>query len=294
MAHGREPWRIDAIANPPSMRKRLKLTLAALAVAGIALGADALWIEPSSLRVAEHEIAVAGWSCPPIRIAVLADIHAGSPYIGRDKLQRIVELTNAQQPDLILLAGDYVIDDVFGGSFIPPEELAQTMAQLQAPLGRYAVLGNHDRLLGAARMQQAFAAAGLPLLDNDTRRLQHAGCGFWLAGLEDIGSGRPRPDMLAQRFAPGEPVIAVTHSPDVFAKLAPRYALLIAGHTHGGQVRLPWFGALLVPSSYGQRYAIGHVHEHTDLFVSSGIGTSIFPIRFGAPPEISLLTVHAP
>lgn len=277
-----------------SRRRFLRRGLAVLALVALALAVDALWLEPASLSVRPQDIASGGWSCPPIRIAVLADIHAGAPYIDREKLQRIVALTNAQQPDLILLAGDYVIDGVVGGNFIPPEDTAKILAQLQAPLGRYGVLGNHDHWLGVARMQQAFAAAGIPLLDNDMRKLEHAGCGFWLAGLDDITTGKPKQDTLAQWFTPGEPAIAFTHSPDVFPELPARYALLIAGHTHGGQVRLPWLGALVVPSHYGQRYAAGHVHEHTDLFVSTGIGTSILPIRFGAPPEISLLTVHAP
>ena len=115
---------------------------------------------------------------------------------------------------------------------------------------------------------------------------------LWIAG---VGDAFTRPAAITRALAPvpeGAPVIVLTHNPDLFVRVPPRVLLTLAGHTHGGQVNLPVLGRLIVPSHYGDRYAIGHVREEDrDLFVSPGIGTSIIPLRFRVPPEISLLTV---
>ncbi len=210
------------------------------------------------------------------------------------KLDEIIGLTQAAAPDLILLAGDFVIHGVVGGRFEPPEAIAQALGRLRAPAGVYAVLGNHDWWLDAARLRKAFEAASIPDLEDRATLISHEGCRFWLAGVSDWTEGAHDVDRALEAVPPAAPVIVFTHNPDVFPDIPSSVTLTIAAHTHGGQVYLPGVGRPIVPSIYGERFAIGHiVEEERHLFVSPGLGTSILPVRFLVPPEISVLTLHS-
>ena len=228
-----------------------------------------------------------------LRVAVLADLHVGSPWNGVDNLARIVAETNAAGADVVLLAGDYVVTSVLGGTFVRPETSAIELRALHAPLGVYAVLGNHDWWLDGARVRAALEQAGIPVLDDAAREIdprRH----LWLVGISDFWEGRHDVHAALADVPDDAVVLAVTHNPDVFPHVPDRVALTIAGHTHGGQVVVPLLGRPIVPSKYGERYAIGHVVEDgRHLFVSPGIGTSIVPVRFRVPPEISLLTLRS-
>lgn len=270
------------------------LTLASLCALG--LGLWAFWLEPASLYNEDHELTLPGWpkSCDGLRVAVLADLHVGSPFNGIDKLEQIVDLTLKAKPDLILLAGDYVIHGVVGGKFVEPETIAKGLQRLAAPLGVFAVLGNHDQRQGAEEIRTAMESHGIKVLDDDSIPLRLAECRIWLAGLSDLWTGERAYQAALAKIPQGEATIAFTHNPDAFAGLPKPVSLTIAGHTHGGQVRLPLLGRLVVPSDYGERYAIGHVVENgRHLFVSPGLGTSIFPVRFLVPPEVSVLTLRS-
>lgn len=251
--------------------------------------------EPSRLLVRETDLAPTQWptALDGLKIAQLSDLHVGAPWVGLDQLRRVVERCNAQSPDLVLLTGDYIAH-VLGGTILPPEDIAQVLEGLKAPLGVYAVLGNHDWFFDGPRVHQALAAAGIPVLEDRAVALEHRGTRFWLIGIGDYNETTHDWRTPLATVPEGEPVIAFTHSPDVFPELPARVALTLAGHTHGGQVRLPFFGALRVPSKYGSRYDLGVFEEagHT-LFVSPGIGTSILPLRLGVPPQISLLRLRS-
>jgi predicted MPP superfamily phosphohydrolase len=262
----------------------------------LALGVRACWLEPASLRVVRSTITLepGAHALDGLRIAVLADLHVGSPWNGLDNLARVVAETNAATPDLVLLAGDYVIKGVLGGSFVAPEDIAGRLHELRAPLGVYAVLGNHDWWLDAPRVRAALEHAAIPTLDDRAASVDGARH-FWLAGVSDFWEGAHDVRRALAGVTDDAPVILFTHNPDVFPHVPARVALTVAGHTHGGQVFLPLVGRPIVPSRYGQRYAIGHVVEDgRHLFVSPGIGTSIIPVRFRVPPEISLVTLRAP
>ena len=267
--------------------------VASLAVV-LCLGGWTFYYEPSSLDVRRYEITLAEW--PPeldgIEIALLSDLHVGSPYYGLDKLEEVIRRVNASEPELVLLAGDYVIDGVRGGQFVPPEAIASVLAKLDAPLGVFAVLGNHDWWLDGPRVRRAFENAGIRVLDDQAVRVSE----FWVVGLGDWWEAPPDiPKVLASIDSEDDaPVVAFTHNPDAFPKIPPRVTLTLAGHTHGGQVRFPFFGAPIVPSRYGNRYAYGHIVENgRHLFVTSGIGTSIIAARFRVPPEIALLRLSS-
>ncbi|WP_420447486.1 metallophosphoesterase [Candidatus Palauibacter sp.] len=221
------------------------------------------------------------------RIALIADLHVGSPRNGRDNLRRVVRRVNETRPDLVLIAGDLTIDNVMGGRFVPPEEIAEDLAALDARHGVFAVLGNHDRWLSAERVEEALSGVGITVLDNRGQRARVRGNDIWIAGVADFWTGHPSVADALDGVRPGEPVIVVTHNPDIFPEVPPRASLTLAGHTHGGQVIIPFVGPGITPSRFGDRYAAGHVVEDgRHLFVTTGVGTSRLGVRFLVPPEV--------
>jgi predicted MPP superfamily phosphohydrolase len=269
------------------------LLVAALSVAG--LGLYAFWLEPSSIRLARYDVPGNPASFKDLSIAVIADLHAGSTYIGEAKIDRVVTLTNAAKPDLILLTGDYVrsVSRSLGGRHIPIAVIARHLKPLRAPLGVYAVIGNHDRWEDAGSVAAAFGAAGITVLENRNVTLSTARGPVHLAGIGDLYTKAHDPGRALSGIAADAPVLCFTHTPDLFPQLPPACALTITGHTHGGQVRLPFIGRPIVPSGYGRRYAAGYIREgRKALFVSTGIGTSMLPVRFGVPPEVTFLRLE--
>jgi predicted MPP superfamily phosphohydrolase len=261
---------------------------------GLALFVWAVLVEPGWVVTREIALPLARWPARlgSIRVAVLSDLHTGAPHVSVEALRRIVATVNAAHPDLIVLLGDYVIHGVVGGHFVDPEQTTAALRDLAAPLGVFAVLGNHDWWYDGPRVTRALEGAGIRVLEDAAVPVQVNGRALWLAGVSDA-MARPADVGRALAAVPEDaPVIVITHNPDVFPGVPRRVLLTVAGHTHGGQVNLPIVGRLIVPSRFGQRYAIGHVSEDgRDLFVTPGIGTSIVPVRFRVPPEISLLTV---
>jgi hypothetical protein len=265
-----------------------------LLAATIGLALDAAWLEPSSLRLSRYDVPVGAPVLKGLHIAVISDLHAGSPYIDDAKIDHAVAMTNAAKPDLILLTGDYVITHVVGGRHLAIEDIVAHLRSLRAPLGVYAVIGNHDRWEDETHITAVFRAAGIPVLENAHLVIPTPRGALTLVGIGDYYTQASKPGQ-ALRGVTGN-ALCFTHSPDVLPELPARCALTIAGHTHGGQVRLPLLGRPAVAaniSRYGQRYAIGLVREGDKaLFVSSGIGTSGLPLRFGVPPEISFLVLE--
>jgi len=173
-----------------------------------------------------------------------------------------------------------------------PEPITAALKDLKAPMGVYTVLGNHDWYFNGPRVRHAFENNGIKVLDNEVAETKFNGGSLWLVGLADIWTRPQDVQGTLAKVPPGAAIVALTHNPDTFADLPANVLLLLAGHTHGGQVNLPLLGRLVVPSNYGQRFAAGHVVENDrDLFVTTGIGTSILPVRFRVPPEIAVLIV---
>jgi predicted MPP superfamily phosphohydrolase len=275
--------------------RRALLGLSALAAAVLAWG---FWLEPRRLVVTRHELSLSGWPAQlsGMRVALLADLHVGSPGWDVAALGRLVERTNAEQPELVLLAGDYQINEVPGGRWVGAEEIAKELGRLRAPLGVIAVLGNHDWWNDGERTRKAFTAAGITVLEDSVARLRRNDAPFAIVGLADQITRTSNP-VAAFAGAGSVPRLLLVHEPDIFAEF-PRLgltpALTVAGHTHGGQVWLPLLGRRVVPSAFGERYAYGHVIEQgRHLFVTSGVGTSMLPVRFLVPPEIAMLTLRS-
>lgn len=251
------------------------------------------WVEPASLTVEEHLISLKWAGSRPLRVAVLTDLHVGSPFNGIAKLREIVDRTNTARPAMICILGDLVIQGVLGGRFVPPEDIAAELANLRAPDGVVAVLGNHDSWLDYWRVRSALERAGIRVVEDAAVRLNTSVGPLWLAGVSDRWTG---PHDLAAAMSDvkddGSPVLLLTHNPDIFPMVPQQVTLTLAGHTHGGQVRFPFIGAPIVPSQFGQRYAAGHVVEGgRHLFVATGLGTSILPVRFRVRPAVTMLTL---
>lgn len=250
-----------------------------------------VFIEPADLVVKEYSIELSNWpkQLNGLKIVVLSDLHVGSLHIGPEKLRTIVEETNKQNPDLILLLGDYVSAGK-QTCLVKPATFVSQLGRLKAKLGVYAVLGNHDWWYNGIDVRNSLESANIKVLEDSTIMLQYNQTPFWLVGLKDLWTRKPNIESTLAPINCSSPVIVMSHNPDVFPAIPQRIALTIAGHTHGGQVSLPLIGPMIVPSDYGARYARGLIIENEKhLFVSAGIGTSVLPIRFGVPPEISIL-----
>jgi predicted MPP superfamily phosphohydrolase len=264
------------------------------AVAAAVLGGWAIWWEPARLVVETVTLRLPWAGGGSLRVAVLADLHVGSPFKGLDKLKRVVDSTNGARPDLICLLGDFVIQGVPGGTFVPPEEIALELGRLQAGLGVVAVLGNHDAWFDHRRVKRALESSRVRVVEDTAIRLDTSSGALWIAGVSDRMTRAHNLRAALQAITDAEtPALLLTHNPDIFPEVPPRIALTLAGHTHGGQVNLPVVGRLVVPSVFGARFAAGHIVENgRHLFVTTGIGTSILPIRFRVPPAISVLTIE--
>jgi len=272
--------------------------MAALASLG-ATAAETPW----DLRVAEYRVTPRNWPADfDLTLAVLADIHAVEPWMSADRIGTIVAATNHLKPDLVLLAGDYEMGLSYRETFarrVSMSDCAEALSELNSPLGVYAILGNHDLWRSRREhVRQAFTAKGLPILENRVVRLSKCGRPFWLVGLADQWAIPAHNGFVGFDDLPGSlaqigdkaPAILLAHEPDIFPSVPDRVALTICGHTHGGQVALPLLGPLRVPSRYGARYAYGHICENgRHIIVSAGLGMSWIPVRFGVPPEITLI-----
>ena len=281
----------------PRWGKRLRV---ALNVIILIIGLLFFWaflIEPNRLVVREQAIRIDNWpkELSGLRIAVLSDIHAGGWFINDKKLRTIVQRTNQLQPELIVICGDYMSGDGRTSDRVEPEVFGAVLKDFQAPVGVYSVLGNHDWWYDGAKVRRGLERNGIKVLENEVAQLNARGTSLWLVGLADLWT---RPQRIAEtvgKVPEGAPVIAFTHNPDIFPRLPQRVPLLLAGHTHGGQVRFPLLGTVVQSSRVGEDYERGHVIENGHhLFVTTGIGTSILPLRFGVTPEIVLLTVNSP
>jgi hypothetical protein len=283
-------------------RRGVLLGAAGLAAAGGGLGAYGFGVEPFlRLHVQRHAVAPAGWPDGLVlRVALLADIHAGAPLMDEARIEHIVDATNALAPDLVMILGDLGPSSRFITRVLPHPDVARRLAALRARHGVFAVNGNHDwwedreamlRGRGAVpSIARALEAAGIPVLRNTAMRAGPVLVGgldsAWAFGRARGAGDLPR---LMEGVHGDAPLLVLAHEPDIFPTLPARAAVTFCGHTHGGQVRiLGW--SPRVPSRFGNRYAWGHVHEAgRDLVVSGGLGITALPVRFGVPPEITLV-----
>jgi len=302
------PDEIDGGARPGKPRlTRRRLITGAVGLVGLAASATGAYagaIEPFGLIVTPYALTPPGWPVGrKLTISVIADLHAGGPDMTLPHVRRVVDTANALRSDLVVLLGDFKAWYRFKTRPVADQDWSAELARLQAPFGTWAILGNHDWWHDLKGVRSALADMHIPVLENNAVLLGPPGQQFWLAGIGDqiayqLGHGRFRgvddlPGTL-KHVKTDDPVILLVHEPDIFPNIPPRVALTLAGHTHGGQIRVPLIWPHFVPSAYGARFAYGHIVEDSrHMIVSAGLGTSIIPARFGVPPEIVHITLGA-
>jgi predicted MPP superfamily phosphohydrolase len=284
----------------PKRVTRRRVLAGAAGLFGLSAAATGVYagvIEPNGLVVTRYAPAPPGWpKGRKLSITVIADLHAGGPDMRLEHVRRVVDRASELQSDIVLMLGDFIASYRFAIEHIPDPVWAAELARLKAPLGSWAILGNHDWWHDLKGVRGALAGVNIPILENDAVLLGPEGRKFWVAGIGDqiaipLGHGKFRGvddlPLMMSRITTDDPVLLMVHEPDIFPRVPERVALTLAGHTHGGQIRLPFIWPHFVPSRYGARYAYGHVVEDDrHLIVSGGLGTSIIPARLGVPPEI--------
>ena len=290
-------------------RRGLFRTVGGLFAGAISLASYAFVIEPDLLlRTQYYAFTPSRWTPGlKLRLVLLADVHCVDPHMPLSRWQAIIARAMTLDGDLILMLGDYVAGHLFRTGTVPVPDIARAAKALSAPLGVFSVNGNHDWWSdrdaqkagrGPPLAQRAFEDAGIPVLANAAQRLHKDGLPFWLTGTDStIAIVKSRGHFEGRDDLPGTlaqvtgdaPVIHMAHEPDLFVDIPARVSLTLSGHTHGGQVR--FFGySPFTPSAFGNRFAYGHVVENDrHLCVSGGLGCSIFPVRFGMPPEITVI-----
>lgn len=288
-----------------------------VALGGSGTVARATMYEPSDLRVRQFQVPIKGLphSFDGMRIAILGDTHLG-PYVPPSQIERAVELALGLRPDLVALVGDYSHHD---SREIQPaiDLLAPLCAPNATRFGVVAVLGNHDWYSGASETREALRLAGAHLIENarvfldasDMRLARHEpqGASLCIAGVGDLDHRDVNPDAALEGVRPETPRVMLSHNPDVaehpmlvYGGDSPptwthRVDLMLSGHTHGGQVRLPLIGAPIVPVRTGNRYADGlNQGPAFPVVTTRGVGMSLLPVRFNCPPEILLVQLRAP
>lgn len=246
-----------------------------------------------SVRVVRMDIS--GWPVLPrhVRIAFLADLHVGSHTNDVNRLSRLVAVTTELRPDLVCLGGDYVNGMLFGGGRVPPEIFASILSRLEAPLGTFAILGDHDITYGAREISAALQRANIIVLEDQVVSLRFEDQEIALVGVTpDANLLCP----LVRQASPHIPLIILAHDPAAFAHLPSEVHLphlMLSGHTHGGQIQLPLIGPIVNASRAPLSWSYGCVTKNGHhLYVTSGIGTSGIPVRIGIPPEIALLEIN--
>lgn len=284
--------------RPITRRKFLRNSL--IAAAGLAVYAGE--IERHFIDVTRHDVQIPGLPAAfdGARIAQLSDIHLDE-YSEPLFVEHAVNLVNQFNPDFVFLTGDFVTSGIAPNSFSigAAWQCAGILRKLKCAQ-RYAILGNHDHLVSAIEVTHALSDNGIPVLFNACKAIERGASRLWLAGLDDALEGAPRPDLAIPpsiRGVANEPVILLCHAPDYADTLVAggtgKYiSLMLSGHTHGGQVRIPFLGAVNLPAM-GQHYVEGWFRLGTmQLHVNRGLGTVGLPFRFNCPPEISVITLH--
>ena len=244
--------------------------------------------EPFRLTVEHHQIHLQRLprELDGFRIVQLSDIHH-SPFTSREQIERAVETANSLQPDIVALTGDYVSKE---RAYAAP--CAELLSGLRARHGVYAVLGNHDHWTDAALITDLFRAEGITVLVNQGMRFENNGAAFWLAGVDDTMVGLEDLPLALAGSSDNEFKLLLAHNPIILRRAARAGVdLVLSGHTHGGQVRLR--SERNTAGRPRRRLLKGLARQgETQIYITRGLGTVVLPVRFGCPPEVSLLELR--
>ena len=278
----------------PTRRKFLSLAAAA---GGLALAADSILIEPNRPRVVRQDFILPRWPerLNGFTVALLSDFHY-DPYFSVHPLRSSIPIVNSLHPDLIVLVGDFVTKHMVGDgrkSAFVAEPCAQLLRHMTAPHGLWAVMGNHDEGTDYRFVTRALQAENIYVLANQSQAIEQDGARFWLAGVNDVLSRTADLSKTLRRVPADEAVVLLAHEPD-FADEAATFPidLQLSGHSHGGQVRIPFLPPLYLPRM-AKKYVWGPYRVGPlSLYTTAGLGTIGLPMRLNCPPEITLLTLR--
>jgi uncharacterized protein len=288
----------------PTLTRRqfLKTSAAVVATAGVAATIDGV-LEPHHPILNRLDIPLRRLpaSLDGLTIAQLSDFHYDAAF-NIIPIRKAIDIVNGLRPDLIVLTGDFVTipvwSDYIAGAkrncAAAVDPCAPLLASLQAPLGRYAILGNHDADSAPARIVSALQSSGIPVLRNASVPIEHHGARLWLSGIDDVIEGKPDAPAMLQHVPSGEPTILLAHEPD-YADQARKLPvdLQLSGHSHGGQIRVPYLGAPVLPEM-AHKYPKGlYQLGSLTLYTNVGLGMIRVPIRFDCPPEVTFITLRA-
>ncbi len=295
-------------------RRHFVLGAGALFLGSAGVATDAFAIEPGFLlNVTSYRLQPPRW--PPglkLRALVIADLHACEPLMPAARVRGIAEFANRLAPDIVFLLGDFNAGHRFVSGPVYPEAWGEALSILEAPLGAYAILGNHDWWHGplvtmpsdgGEGVRRALRDANIVVLENKATRLAANGQSLWVAGLGDQLAyplerhhfrGVDDLDATLAQVTDDSPVLLLAHEPFVFSKVPQRVSLTLCGHTHGGQINLPLVTEVFAQREFGMKHIYGHIIEAgRHMIISAGLGTSILPVRFLRPPELVQIEIGA-
>lgn len=287
--------------------KRIGIVISVfIAIFGLFVGYS-YFIGPRQWAVVNENLTVPNWSSNlnGFKVIAISDIHSGSNYAPVERLRFMVEQANAQDPDIIVLLGDYVSEKRYDPEarkrpadtdrtelVMPVETFAAIFGGLRAKYGVYAVIGNHDDYHNASKITRELQRNGIKVLTNEVASIDVNGEKVNIWGIEDFWKRRQVPVDAFNGITDKRNVIAITHNPDTLLQSPAGISVMFAGHSHGGQINWPIFGPTMIVND--KRFADGHaVVDGKHVYVTSGVGTSVIPFRFRVPPEIAVVTLRS-
>lgn len=272
--------------------KRIFTLFLIAALLGCGVLAYAYFVEPAKLEVTSITVPIEEWAGTErkMKIVVAGDFHLRPNEYGR--MQKTIDAIIDQNPDVILLMGDYYAGHVEGDS-MSAEDMATGLIQLTSRAPVYAIIGNHETYHGASTLINAFKEVGITFLERKSVNFSSNDAVIQLVGVPDASVRVVRPQDIPERASADMPMIAITHSPDAITAIRDDVTLTIAAHTHGGQICLPGETPLYVPMKLGTEYAYGDLrYQGKHMIVTKGLGSSIVPFRLCCPPEIMVLNLE--
>lgn len=273
-------------------KRRWLRWLVLLAFLGIALIGKGYWNATRDPIIRKAELPVANWPDgePSVKILLISDVHVAGPDMPPKRVRRIIGRLNQLNPDLVLIAGDLVSEKSVATHIYSAPEIIRPLSDLKSRLGTVVALGNHDHWFESAPLEAELRKRGITVIKNGAVDI-----GSLILGVVDdvhIGLDDVDATFAAMGKLAPKPRILLSHSPDVVPQLPSTVAAVFAGHTHCGQIVLPLIGALSYASRYGDRFACGAINDKGQrIFVTAGLGTSVLPLRYGAPPDVWLVTL---
>lgn len=273
--------------------KILSISFISLLILFVVLCIDLFFIEPNILLTKSQKLEIPHWNkdLDGFKIALITDIHLGTKFVDLKKLARIVKIVNSKNPDLIVICGDLDAKSISKEKY-STTQIANILKNLKSKHGVIAVMGNHDYVPPSV-VKNIYQKSNIILLENEDYYFSHNAKTLRIVGFKDLWYFKSNPIQVVSMKDKTTPTVVLTHNPDYFPQMPNFVSLTLSGHTHGGEIVLPFIGSFFIPSEYGQRYRNGYIIENNKhLFVSRGVAT-LSGGRFLDPPEINILTLYS-